>query len=634
MAEARTRPGIRARLRGPRALAGAWLALLVASSIWFFAGTDAVGGTARLSADAAYYHAYLPSLVLDRDLDLANQYALTRNWYGFGRTELGRPANIFGIGPAVFELPAFVAGHAVAWASGLRASGFSRPEVAASLYMSLLATLGALVPASRLLRRRLGGGVAPIAAPLLVAAAGPVVYYAIRQPGYAHPFATFFTAWLVERWDASWDGGAAPRSLRTWSLLGLLIGAAALARPQCALWAILLVVAAADDVRRARVDGSARAWLRASLRPAARWMAGAALALLVFAPQMLAWKALYGAFVVTPQGPGFMWWGEPAWSEVLFSSRNGLLPWAPLLALAGAGLFASGLRTPRIGIALLAGVALQVLVNGAVWDWWAGGSFGGRRFDSTYIAFAYGLGAVIAWPSLSGGRARAAQAAVAAALVLSILLAAANLQLASRASGPVVRVLGGEPASRVLGRVIPGPLAPLAAAASSAANFPARVLFAWRHGASLGAYDRVVGVHQLGELYPGLNTVKAETQQAIALDAASEALLGARPGPLPGSVEMIGASARVLVGLNRRDPIAFTVRASSPAATGALELLLDGEPLARGQLSPAPTPITGTAPRARRGVNVLEIRAAPGTLLHSLELRATRDPRGRVRDTR
>ena len=39
------------------------------------------GKTARLTADAWYYHAYLPSLVLDGDLDFANEYRITKHWY-------------------------------------------------------------------------------------------------------------------------------------------------------------------------------------------------------------------------------------------------------------------------------------------------------------------------------------------------------------------------------------------------------------------------------------------------------------------------------------------------------------------------------------------------------------------------
>ncbi len=632
------RPRILDRLRAssPRArLIAGWLALLAAASIWFFAGTDGRGRTARLAADAEYYHAYLPTLVLDRDLDFTNQYAITKNWYRFGKTELGRPGNVFGIGPALFELPAFLVGHVAARVSDVRADGFSRAEVLPPLYMSLLATLGALVPAFLLLRRRLGGTLAPVLAPLLVAAAGPVVYYAIRQPGYAHPFATFTVAWLVERWDASFDGGPQARSLGTWSTFGLLVGASALARPQCALWAVLFAAAAVDDARRTAALSplSRRATARMLLvMVAPRWVAGALVAVVVFAPQMLAWKALHGSLVVTPQGPGFMWWGEPAWSEVLFSSRNGLLPWAPLYALAAAGLVVAAFRTPRVGIALIAGVGLQVLANGAVWDWWAGGSFGGRRFDSAYIAFAYGLGALIAWPGLWSARtrrARAGQAAVAAALLVSILLAAANLSLAGRESGPTVRIYGGEAASRIMDRRIRGPLGPIAAAASSLANLPARLLFAWRHDTSPGAYDRVVGVHQLGELYPGLNSIVGKTHQPIALDRpGAPHLVGLAPGPTPKTAALIEDRAVVLVGLNRRDPITFTARASS-ATAGTIELWLDGDRLATAALASKPIQIRGTAPRASRGVNELEIRAPAGTVLHSLDVRATRNPAGR-----
>ena len=54
---------------------------------------------------------------------------------------------------------------------------------------------------------------AGLLAALLALLGGPVIYYAVRQPGYAHPFATFFIAWLVDLWDASYDR---PRSARTY----------------------------------------------------------------------------------------------------------------------------------------------------------------------------------------------------------------------------------------------------------------------------------------------------------------------------------------------------------------------------------------------------------------------------------
>src|SRR3954471_13548505 len=110
----------------------AWIAtaaLAVAAPVAFGAGGDDWGRTLREpTADAAYYYAYLPSLVLDGDLDLTNQYQVTGNWYRLRAAPPGPPRPGFGIGPAVLALPAFVAGHGLAVVAGARRDGFSRWE--------------------------------------------------------------------------------------------------------------------------------------------------------------------------------------------------------------------------------------------------------------------------------------------------------------------------------------------------------------------------------------------------------------------------------------------------------------------------------------------------------------------------
>src|SRR5262249_23585365 len=132
-------------------------ALAAIATVAFALGRDDWGRSLREpTADAAYYYAYLPSLVLDRDLDFANQYKVTQNWYRLGPTPLGRPGNVFGIGPAVFELPAFAVGHALAWLAGARGDGFSRWETALVLWMSIAFSVGAVWLAARMAQRRLG----------------------------------------------------------------------------------------------------------------------------------------------------------------------------------------------------------------------------------------------------------------------------------------------------------------------------------------------------------------------------------------------------------------------------------------------------------------------------------------------
>ena len=623
----------------PRAGKAIWLvtaALVVAATAAFAVGRDGWGRTIHEpGADAAYYYAYLPSLVLDGDLDFTNEYRVTKNWYRFGAAPTGRPSNVFGIGPAIFQLPAFVVGHVGARVAGARGDGFSAWETTLVLWTGIPCGVGAMLLAYRLARRRAGGPAAAYLGALGALVAGPLLYYAIRQPGYAHPYAALMAALLVERWDASFDrgagdrgagageggvgdGAAGPRSLRTWIVLGAAAGAAALARPQLALWGLLLPVAMVDDLRR---RGGVPL-----VRIAGRWVAAGAAALLAFAPQLLAWKAIYGAWYVVPQGEGFLRWDAPAWSETLFSSRNGLLPWAPLYAPMALGLLLLARRGVRLPLALALGVFGQALVNGAAWDWWAGGSFGGRRFDSAYVAFAVGAAALIeaglrvmagARGARGAGRAgrigpRIRSAIVGAGFAAAILVALATIELAARTSVVSARINGGQAASEIWRGQIGGVRGALAAWLSAASNAPARALFAWRHGLDLGAYDRLVGVHVLGETYPGLNSYPDRLAGVAELRPGWISGLAAERG---GRARVTAPVARVRFGLNRRARVGvrIAVEGSGPIAASWNGATARREGSGVLELSAAPT----------RGVNTVEIEAPPGTVVAPLELAAT-----------
>lgn len=624
------RPGFGAALGGAlgdRETRGRWAmvwfvaATLAIATWWFARGHDGRGkSTAVPYADAPYYYAYLPTLALDHDVDLTDEYRVTMNWYRFGPTPTGKPGNVFGVGPAVLSLPAFAIGHAVALATDQRRDGFAGPEVAAVMWMSvLLSTLALVFPARVIARRIAPGAGGPIAA-LLLAAAGPVVYYAVRQPGYAHPYATFFAAWLVDAWDASYDR---PRTARTWLGLGVLLGLATLARPQLATWGVLLVAAAVDDLRRPRP----------SWRLLGRWLGGAVAVAVCVLPQLLVWRALYGHLYVVPQGAGFMRWDQPAWSEVLFSSRNGLIPWAPLYAVAGLGLIACAAWRRRLAGLLLVGVALQVIVNGAAWDWWGGGSFGGRRFDSCYAAFAIGLGALIA-PGVHAlatlGRPPRARKLVVAALTapvlaLAVALAIANVGLAIHYDSTTARIHGGDRAANVfrihLAHGVRRRAGRVAAAASTIATWPARAAFAWRHGVPGDAYDRVVGVHFLGETYPGLNSVPPPREDHRAV--------GELPRPFryglvptagrPGAMTLAWPSATLLLPLNRTGGVQVTLTVRHPRGS-AVVVRWNGAVVARGHADATEQRLTWITRDLIRGVNELAVDGALGLELSRLEL--------------
>ncbi len=116
-------------------------------------------------------------------------------------------------------------------------------------------------------------------------------------------------------------------------------------------------------------------------------------------PQMLAWHVLYGEWVLLdpPHGADFLRLGRPFVLETLFSSRHGLLSWTPVLWLGYLGLRPL-MRTRRaLALPLLLPVAVMTYVNMCSGDWWAGGSFSNRRFDSLLPLLALGIAASVEW---------------------------------------------------------------------------------------------------------------------------------------------------------------------------------------------------------------------------------------------
>lgn len=573
--------------------------LLVVCTVAFAIGRGEDGEALALPhGDGTYYYVYLPSLWLDGDVDFDNQYAVTGDPWQQRRTPTDRAGNVFGIGPALYASPLFLTGHIVSRTTGGRGDGFGTAAIWLTGFASVLASIAALWFAYRLLLRRLGDDRRALAATVLAFAGGPVLFYAVRQPHMAHPFATLFAAWLIDAWDESYDR---ERTLRTWIKLGVLLGCAVLARPQLATWSLCLVVAGIADLRQ-------------GIRFAPRIAAGAAAAFVCVLPQLITWKINYGSFAVVPQGDAFMRWDAPAWSETLFSSRNGLLPWSPLFAIALVGLIAAVRRMPRLGAVLLAGIAAQAVVNGAAWDWWAGGSFGARRFDSTYIAFAFGLGFV-----LVASRWRAVTAWACA--IACGWLAVGNVVMTAQTTPHSMRQKGGEAAADVIADklgVFGIPIGWL----SSLTNLPARAVFAIRHDTSLAAYDNVVGVHWLAETYPELST---KVPRTTARRMVADIPVVFRDGFVATSDVLASGAGRVLIGLNRRREVHVELAASCGEA-GTLVLAWNGSEVARGAMGPDERAIAFDVARPERGVNELSLRGPARCRIVWIELRT--EPEG------
>ena len=344
-----------------------------------------------INGDAVQYYAYLRSLVFDRDVNFINDYELLfessqeRNVWLSARTTTGYAVNFMSIGPALLALPFFLitcgviacvrlAGGSVAF------DGISLPfQLSAGIAGVVYATLGIYL--CHRICERLFPPRPALWGTLVAWLATPAIYYSLVSPAYSHATSLFAVSLFVHYWVRTMGGHRVERYV----LLGALGGVAALVRWQNAL---IMMVPMAELVWQWRHE-------KASVRSLAI-CAGASgvTALVIFLPQLLAWKQIYGQWLLTPQGDEFMRWSDPQIVAVLFSTNHGLFMWTPAVLLAVLGLGVCVTRHPLIGWSSLGVVLMTVYVNAVVVDWWAGEAFGARRFVGNTPFFAIGLSAL------------------------------------------------------------------------------------------------------------------------------------------------------------------------------------------------------------------------------------------------
>ena len=359
--------------------------------------------------DAWGYYAYLPSLVIDGNLDFANQpiYGLYEE-----RGEGEEKHNRWPIGLAITVAPGFLLAHALAvpvygvtgWA-WFRPDGYSQIYSALTLAQLLGFAVACFALGERLLRERYGVRRGAAFAAVVVAVFGThYLWYALREPFLSH---VANAAWVLA---AAWafhrvDLASRESSGRAWPWLGVF-GFALAMSVACRMTgaAVLLplpLVLAGLLASRGRWRQMA---LGLALVPlAALPLAAQAVALRHVAPPPTTTADDAGVvehLVVTPDEAGYaqperFYWSRPALVRTLLSSRNGLLFFAPVLIVAFVGvgrrLWDGGWRDPLLATLALGWLALWY-VNACWYAWWFGSSFGQRAMLGLSVLGVLGLG--------------------------------------------------------------------------------------------------------------------------------------------------------------------------------------------------------------------------------------------------
>jgi hypothetical protein len=548
--------------------AGAWMALALRPAASAAAGTTGNDRRARLAlvllllvavvqfhvaggriaGDGVSYYVYVRSLVKDADLDFTNEYT---HYEMIDRADLAVPTrtgyrrSIFSVGPGLAWIPFFLAGEAVARVERalgreVDLSGYGPEHVNAVALGSLLYGFAAVALIHDLLRRHFRPDTALLGA-LLAWWATFLHWYMVHQPTMSHAASAAGAAlvlWL-------WDGQRARPALGSAIALGLASGFA-----MCLRWqnALLLLLPAWDVLAALRHGGKEAS---AALRRGALIVAAA---LVGAGPQMAAWKAIYGEWLLRypPHGADFLRLDHPYVLQTLFSSRHGLLSWTPVFWAGYLGyLWLARHRAPLAG-PLVAPLLAMTYVNMCSGDWWAGGSFSNRRFDSLLPLLALGLAGALEWARRA--LARRPQAVVSAAIVPAVVW---NL-------GLVTQVARGDASAEhaAFPRLVGGTAVLVADLAGSPPTWPASWLFAWRHARPARQYDRAVGRY----LFYRQNNLGGRIEVGGAGD---DALLaegwGGRLEIDGRSCRPVAAAARVLAPLDVPEDLALTLVATSAA---------------------------------------------------------------------
>jgi hypothetical protein len=428
------------------------------------------------------------SVALDGDLDFQDELQAFGDPFHQPRTATGRRGIPHPIGPSLLWAPVLMGAQGAAhvanvFGAGVETHGYSQFHQTIVFFTSLIFAF-----ATALLAWWVARGVAGPWSALYAAIAAllgtALLYYSTYMPGYAHAMDALATAGFLAYFAAT----LGDRRWRRYAILGALVGAAALVR--ITGWGLGLAVAF-EVVVEVTKGGHAR-W-RETPALLARGALALAVAVLVFTPQLVAWKILYGEWLTSPMGPGFVRLSEPRLLELLWSSRNGWLSSHPIAYLGIVGLAFLPRRAWRLTVPLALIVISQVYVNACVFDWWSGASFGQRRLVSlTFIVIVGLAGLLQAAARLARSLPRAARHAAAAAVLGWFVIWNVSL----------VRGLSrGRPAPTVAKPMccprVPRPMAwlaqPVYRAIGNPFAFPASLWFAARHRVSPARWDLAVG---------------------------------------------------------------------------------------------------------------------------------------------
>jgi small-conductance mechanosensitive channel len=361
-------------------------------------------GQSPVRSDGEGYYACLPSYLLYHD---ASFRALIRGHlspsrtgfrpsaFGFSLQPDGNWLDKYPVGEAILLLPFFLIGHLIARMMGVAADGYSHPELYAVGVAGLAYTAAGLGALGAVLRRWFSEWVT--AATLVVATFGTGVFdYATYDSIFSHAF-SFFAVCVMLLAALRWYEN--PHSLLRALVLGLAAGAVIAIR----LTDVVLLTAVLLLGVGSRLAARQRMLLLRGQADRVAVVAAAAMAMLV--PQVITWYLATHHPLVRPYpGESFDFSHPQLIGSLVSFQPHGLLPYAPVLALAFGGLAAAWRWRRDLALPVTVALLPFWFLVASWWDWSFTAGFGDRAFNDIVPILAVPLAFVFARLSRPGTR--------------------------------------------------------------------------------------------------------------------------------------------------------------------------------------------------------------------------------------
>lgn len=324
--------------------------------------------------DGFGYYMYLPRLFQEGDLYFTHDWAQgIQNEYCNGvyahQVEQGKydnPLNIYQMGLAIVELPAYALADTIARISGFERNGFSTPYHVLFIANALIFIFLGLLYLKRLLRLFFSDAHSAISLLILYAASNTYITFT-EQYDLAHLYLfTLNSIWLYHFFKFT-----QLQQKKNLIAAAVFFGLTVCIRPTQAIWGIIPFLYLFRELKFSRLF-----WKYIIHFPLA--------ALIWNIPQIVYWKVVGGSFIILNIHTEDIVLSDPHILDFLFSYRKGWILYSPVFLLIVPGLYYLFKNKNKLFWPIATFLATHIYIMSAWESWWFASSFGSRAMVETY----------------------------------------------------------------------------------------------------------------------------------------------------------------------------------------------------------------------------------------------------------